>query len=129
MGISEARKSALKIEFYLKDNVPYSSEMNAVNTKLRTSKFIKNKRRDLLSLYKEITERTIEQKDRNDPNDEDEEIFKRLRISIGMSMTIYSEISGKRRKELESLAHELLEVQMNDEFFLCREPKRTNGTT
>lgn len=118
LGISEAKRSALKIEFYLKDLVPFSSEMSAVRTKLINSKYINSKKNELISTYNKISETKIEKVKQIEPKKIKEPDFMRIAgLAYNATMTRYSEIGGKRCAEIESLAKRLLDVSLNDEFF------------
>lgn len=113
LGETEARKSELRIEFYLRERIPFSSTMRFFSTDLIKSFHVDERKKELIHLYNEIHRIKIDKKERVEP----------LPILLGginigaFSTTTYCEIAGKRREVIEALADKHLDIKLNDDFF------------
>lgn len=106
------QKSDLKIQYYLSDVIPFSTNLNALQSDLLHSEIIKTKKQEAMDLVRKINDINISKKVREEP--EEVEIYGR---SMKLSLQTYSEITGQQREEYKKLSEKILGIQLSDGFF------------
>lgn len=115
LGVTESRKSDIKVEFYLRDRIPFSTTMTVLSTTSVRSKHIVERKRELILLYEEIKAMVIPKKEHEESKQVSFSFFEREMKKLSYQTS--SELGGKRREELEGFARELLGIELDDEFF------------